>query len=167
MPARHEQDCCGSCATTPAAAPAPTTSRRAFVRAVASAGGAVATAAVLAACSSGGTGGSDSEGGSAAAGSVEKFEFPASKVPVGGGVVLADKNVVVTQPKAGTYAAFSAICTHQGCPLSSVEERGAFCACHSSYFDIADGSVVAGPARAPLPAVPIVEDGGTLVVGGP
>ena len=31
-----------------------------------------------------------------------------------------DVAVVVTQPEAGTYKAFSAICTHQGCLVGSV-----------------------------------------------
>lgn len=156
-------DAC-ACSAGPDAATG--TSRRAFVRGVAAAGGASATAAVLAACSTGGGAAGGTGGGSTSAG-IAPFELSAEKVPVGGGIVLADKNVVVTQPQAGVYAAFSAICTHQGCPLSSVEDRGAFCACHSSYFSIADGSPVAGPADTPLPPVPVAEEGGTLIVGGP
>ena len=35
-------------------------------------------------------------------------------VPVGGGAVLAVHRLVVTQPVAGTFHAFSAVCTHQG-----------------------------------------------------
>ena len=150
--------------STPESAPNALPSRRVFVRGVAAAGGAAATAAVLAACSGGAQGAGSGSG--ASGGAAEPFEFSASKVPVGGGVVLADKQVVITQPTEGNFAAFSAICTHQGCPLSSVEKRGAFCACHSSYFDITNGSVVAGPAQKPLPAVNVAVNGDTLTVGG-
>ena len=46
-----------------------------------------------------------------------------SEVPVGGGVILDDADYVITQPTEGTYKAFSKICTHQNCPVASVERR--------------------------------------------
>lgn len=57
---------------------------------------------------------------------------------------------MVTQPSAGTFLAFSAACTHQGCTVSGVEDDVISCPCHGSQFDINDGSVVQGPAREPL-----------------
>ena len=83
-------------------------------------------------------------------------------VPVGGGVVLPDAQLVITQPTAGTFKAFSAICTHQGCTVSTVENGTINCPCHGSEFAIADGSVVAGPAPKPLPARSIKVSGGTI-----
>ena len=83
-------------------------------------------------------------------------------VPVGGGVILTDAQLVITQPKAGTFKAFSAICTHQGCTVSSVENGTINCPCHGSEFAIADGSVVAGPAPKPLPAQSIKVSGGSI-----
>jgi Rieske Fe-S protein len=74
-----------------------------------------------------------------------------SDIPVGGGKVYADKNVVVTQPTAGQYKAFSATCTHQGCFVHDVSDGTINCACHGSKFHVADGSVAKGPATAPLP----------------
>ncbi len=71
-------------------------------------------------------------------------------IPVGGGQVFADQNVVVTQPQAGTFKAFSAVCTHQGCTVSKVASGTIDCPCHGSKFAIADGSVVDGPASRPL-----------------
>jgi Rieske Fe-S protein len=83
-------------------------------------------------------------------------------IPVGGGVVLADAQLVITQPKAGTFKAFSAICTHQGCAVSTVENGTINCPCHGSEFAITDGSVVAGPAPKPLPAQAIKVSGGSI-----
>jgi len=85
-----------------------------------------------------------------------------SDVPVGGGIILTDAAMVITQPKAGTFKAFSAICTHQGCTVSSVENGTINCPCHGSEFAIADGSVVAGPAPKPLPAQSIKVSGGSI-----
>jgi nitrite reductase/ring-hydroxylating ferredoxin subunit len=45
----------------------------------------------------------------------------AADVPEGAGAIFADQQVVVTQVKAGDYKAFTAVCTHQGCIVSSVE----------------------------------------------
>ncbi|MEF3323040.1 Rieske (2Fe-2S) protein [Gulosibacter sp. GYB002] len=135
----------------------PQPTRRAFVRTVTAAGGGAALTAFLAACSTG-TGG-------AAAETPAPFELPASEVPVGGGVVLNEHSAVVTQPSAGEFHAFVAICTHKQCPLSSVEGLGAYCACHSSYFDIATGHPVAGPAQEALPELPVTVSGDTLRIG--
>ena len=44
-----------------------------------------------------------------------------SDVPEGGGTVFKDEKVVVTQPEPGDFKAFTAVCTHQGCLVDSVE----------------------------------------------
>ena len=46
---------------------------------------------------------------------------PTSEIPVGGGKIFADSKTVVTQPTAGTFKAFDAVCPHQGCTVASVE----------------------------------------------
>jgi Rieske Fe-S protein len=76
----------------------------------------------------------------------------ASEVPVGGGMVFTDAKVVVTQPSKGQYKAFSAVCTHVGCLCNQVANGTINCPCHGSKFKITDGSVVTGPAPAPLAA---------------
>lgn len=74
-----------------------------------------------------------------------------SDIPVGGGTVFAEQDVVVTQPAAGEFRAFSATCTHQGCPVTEVTDGTINCNCHGSKFAVEDGSVVDGPADTPLP----------------
>lgn len=86
-------------------------------------------------------------------------------VPVGGGVVVEAQKVVVTQPTAGQFKAFSAVCTHQGCLVSEVRPQGIFCPCHGSVFSATDGSVVQGPAKQPLAEQKLTVDNGTLKLG--
>ncbi|MFI6674593.1 Rieske (2Fe-2S) protein [Kribbella sp. NPDC050470] len=83
-------------------------------------------------------------------------------VPVGGGIIHADSQTVVTQPTAGTFKAFTSICTHQQCPVASVEGGTINCDCHGSKYAIADGSVVKDPAPAPLAAKQITVSGDSI-----
>jgi Rieske Fe-S protein len=83
------------------------------------------------------------------------------QVPVGGGVIVGE--VVVTQPEKGTFKAFTAICTHQGCTVDSVSDDVISCPCHGSQFSASDGAVVTGPAAAPLAEVPIEVKGGQVL----
>ena len=83
-----------------------------------------------------------------------------SAVPVGGGVVLAGKGIVVTQPSQGTFRGFTNVCTHLGCSVGAVSNREIICPCHGSRFSIVDGSVTNGPARSALGAIAVkVVDG--------
>ena len=86
-----------------------------------------------------------------------------SDVPVGGGKILADKKIVITQPRAGSFEAFTAICTHQGCTVSDVSGGTVNCPCHGSRFSIANGSVVTGPAASALAPVSIKVQGTSIV----
>ena len=86
-----------------------------------------------------------------------------SSVPVGGCFVNADAKVVVTQPTAGQFKGFSAICTHQGNPVGSVQGGQIVCPFHNSHFNITDGSPVSGPAQSPLPAVNVAVQGSNIV----
>ena len=88
---------------------------------------------------------------------------PASDVPVGGGAVFKDAKVVVTQPTAGQYKGFSAVCTHQGNPIGSVENGQIVCPFHNNHFSITDGSPVSGPAQTALPAVNVKVEGSNIV----
>jgi nitrite reductase/ring-hydroxylating ferredoxin subunit len=88
----------------------------------------------------------------------------ASKVPVGGGVILPDADYVITQPTAGKFKAFSKFCTHRHCPLASVEGGTINCDCHGSKFSIEDGSVVNPPASDPLPESKVIRSGARVIV---
>jgi nitrite reductase/ring-hydroxylating ferredoxin subunit len=70
----------------------------------------------------------------------------ASDIPLGGGRIFPDYRLVVTQPIAGDLRAFTAICTHDGCMLTTVADATINCPCHGSRFAITDGAVVHGPA---------------------
>ncbi|HEX6246987.1 MAG TPA: Rieske (2Fe-2S) protein [Nocardioidaceae bacterium] len=139
--------------------------RRTVLRGVAVGGVAVP---LLAACggsdepSSGGEGsGAPSDAGSP---SQAEAELATSEVPVGGGTIIEDEMVVVTQPAEGDFKAFSAVCTHQGCPVQEINDGQIQCKCHGSAFSIEDGSVVNGPASRPLETKSVTVDGETVRV---
>ncbi|MFC4010263.1 Rieske (2Fe-2S) protein [Nonomuraea purpurea] len=85
-------------------------------------------------------------------------------IPVGGGTIFKDQKIVVTQPTSGQFKAFSAVCTHNGCTVGSVENGVIVCPCHNSKFGIADGAVTDGPADKPLPAQKIKVDGDQITL---
>jgi Rieske Fe-S protein len=84
-------------------------------------------------------------------------------IPVGGGKILTDKKIVITEPQSGTFKAFTAVCTHQGCIVNSVSGGTINCPCHGSKFSIVNGSVVNGPAPSPLAPVGIEVEGTSIV----
>ena len=86
-----------------------------------------------------------------------------SDVPVGGGTILTDKKIVITQPQSGTFHAFTAVCTHAGCTVGSVSSGTINCPCHGSRFSINNGSVVNGPATSPLAPIKIKVQGTSIL----
>lgn len=155
--------------------------RRAVLRGAAVAGMAGICTPLLAAC-----GGSDDAGGTPTAGGTTSAPSsaptsapsstasgppssggavlgPVSDVPVGGGKIFADAKVVVTQPTAGQFKGYSAVCTHMGNPVRSIADGTIRCPSHGSQFNITDGSVAKGPASAPLPAVNVAVEGTNIV----
>ena len=100
-------------------------------------------------------------GGPAASGDVITTT---AEVPVGGGRIFPDQQVVVTQPTKGEFKCFTAVCTHQGCIVSSVSYGGIRCECHGSGFSIEDGSAVNPPATQPLAEKQIKVKGDTITL---
>jgi nitrite reductase/ring-hydroxylating ferredoxin subunit len=170
--------------------PAPDLSRRSMIRCAALCGVAVP---LLVACGSGDDGTDAGAGDSPSASSSSPSESPSASepsepsegeqagggavdglvasadVPVGGGVILAEEELVVTQPAKGRFRGYSNRCTHQGSALSSVENGVITCPNHGSQFAIEDGANVAGPNGEPagsvpaLPAVKVRVQGGQVV----
>jgi Rieske Fe-S protein len=87
-----------------------------------------------------------------------------SDIPVGGGKIFQGAQIVVTQPSAGDFKAFSAVCTHQGCIVSKIASGTIDCACHGSEYSIEDGSVEHGPATKGLTEKTVTVSGDTLTV---
>jgi Rieske Fe-S protein len=136
--------------------------------------GGVGTVAVIAACgaSTGGSGGGSNDAGSNGSGSNGAGTSTASKdlgatsaIPVGGGKVFPDQLIVVTQPTAGAFKAFTAVCTHMGCTVNQVQNGLIMCPCHGSEYSIIDGSVKQGPAPSPLAAKPITIANDQITLG--
>ena len=89
---------------------------------------------------------------------------PTSDVAVGGGVIVPDPPIVVTQPNKGEFKAFTAICPHQGCLVGSVQDNTIQCPCHGSVFSAVDGSVISGPAQVGLTTAAIAVQGSNVVL---
>lgn len=75
-----------------------------------------------------------------------------------------------TKPRAADgIVAYSAVCTHAGCTVTSwrPEQKWFLCPCHESQYDAAHGAkVMFGPAPRALAALPLVINGGRLEAAG-
>lgn len=87
-----------------------------------------------------------------------------SEIPVGGGKILSDYKIVITQPTKGDFKAFTAVCTHQHCTVGDIRDGVIECPCHGSEFSVKDGSVEQGPAKAALPAFKVKVTGDGIAV---
>lgn len=120
--------------------------------------GAVAVAGLVAAC------GSTQQATPTSDGAAGSALVSVDDVPVGGGVVIEEPPVVVTQPTPGDLRAFTAICPHQGCLVSEVVDQEIVCPCHGSAFSIVDGAVIQGPAEVGLAPEPILVQDGSVTL---
>lgn len=142
-------------------------SRRALLTGI----GAVSVGALLTGCAdsgvTAGAGAGNRTGAGTSPGASTDATGPLARtadIPVGGGKVFAAAGIVITQPTAGVFKAFSAICTHQQCPLVGVDAGTINCGCHGSKFALDDGSPRGGPATEPLPAKTIQIDGEDIIL---
>jgi Rieske Fe-S protein len=76
-------------------------------------------------------------------------------VPAGGALVVPGAKVVLVRAADNTVQGFSAVCTHQGCTVSGVQDGQIVCPCHGSAFSARTGAVTSGPATRPLAKVPV------------
>jgi Rieske Fe-S protein len=82
------------------------------------------------------------------------------QVPAGGGLVVEGAKVVLVRESGDTVQGFSAVCTHQGCTVTGVQDGQIVCPCHGSLFSAQTGAVTSGPATRPLAKVAVeVRDG--------
>lgn len=69
---------------------------------------------------------------------------------------------------ADGLVAYTAVCTHDGCPVTAWDRKTStyMCPCHQSQFDPKNmGTLVAGPAYRPLPALPLaLDENGVITV---
>ncbi|CAB4711884.1 MAG: Rieske 2Fe-2S domain-containing protein [Actinobacteria bacterium] len=148
-------------------------------RTVLTAGGLVLAGGALAACGGAGSATTEATTGASASGAPAATTpttalataptagalASISQIPVGGGVIVPEPPIVITQPVAGTFKAFTAICPHQGCLVSEVAENEIVCPCHGSLFSAEDGAVVQGPAEEGLTPASILVQGDSIVLG--
>jgi Rieske Fe-S protein len=123
--------------------------------------GAVA-AGTLAACSRAPSPGGSSGGGSGG-GPLAKL----SDIKVGEAIAATGPDgakIIIARPTQDTVAAFSAICTHQGCAVIPAGQQ-LDCPCHGSTYNATTGAVITGPAPRPLPPVSVKLSGNDILTG--
>lgn len=99
---------------------------------------------------------------------LQSGRLPSADVPSGTVVVVAagSHRILVAQPSAGQFAAYSATCPHQGALVRGSDTLVVRCPAHGSEFDTADGGVpLHGPATTPLQPIEVSVDGDELVFG--
>ncbi len=64
---------------------------------------------------------------------------------------------VIVKLKDGSFVAYDAVCTHQGCTVEwDGQDSVLFCPCHGAAFDpAAKAQVLQGPTRTPLTSLPL------------
>ena len=89
-------------------------------------------------------------------------DFPAGQGKV---VPVNDQPVIVVNTVQGGVKAYSAICTHLGCVVEWDQNRQfILCPCHDGRFNPVNGAIISGPVPAPLPELPLTEEGGAIYV---
>ncbi len=100
-------------------------------------------------------------------GKSEKIELARDQVPVGGAHFFTFRGhpAVVLQEKAGEFIALNAVCTHLGCIVKWLPDKGEFlCPCHAGRYSPA-GSVLGGPPPKPLESYPVAVQDNKIVIG--
>lgn len=100
-------------------------------------------------------------------GKTEKKEIARDQVPVGGTHFFTFRGhpAVVLQEKAGEFIALNAVCTHLGCIVKWLPDKGEFlCPCHAGRYS-PSGKVLGGPPPKPLESYPVSVQDNKIVIG--
>jgi nitrite reductase/ring-hydroxylating ferredoxin subunit len=89
-----------------------------------------------------------------------------SDIPIGSGKKFDVEGVqiLVTQPRAGEFRGFSAICTHAGFVMTNMANSEIKCDNHGAVYSADDGSVLSGPAPRALGKVTVTVEGDDVLV---
>jgi nitrite reductase/ring-hydroxylating ferredoxin subunit len=89
-----------------------------------------------------------------------------SDIPIGSGKKFDVEGVqiLVTQPRAGEFRGFSAICTHAGFVMTNMANSEIKCDNHGALYSADDGSVISGPAPRALGKVTVTVEGDDVLV---
>lgn len=87
-------------------------------------------------------------------------------IPVGSGKKfdVSGTPILITQPRAGVFRGFSAVCTHAGFVMSNVANSEIKCDNHGAVYNADDGSVLMGPANVALGKVTVEIQGDDVLV---
>ena len=90
----------------------------------------------------------------------------ASAIPVKGAksYYAGSSYILVTQPKAGVYKAFSGVCTHEAVNISNIDGTNLICSQHGASFDTTSGKVTGGPAPTGLKKYNLTLKSGVLYI---
>lgn len=87
-------------------------------------------------------------------------------IPVGSGKKFDVEGVpiLITQPRAGEFRGFSAVCTHAGFVMTNLANAEIKCDNHGAVYSADDGSVLSGPAPRALGKVTVTVEGDDILV---
>jgi nitrite reductase/ring-hydroxylating ferredoxin subunit len=87
-------------------------------------------------------------------------------IPIGSGKKFDVEGVqiLVTQPRAGEFRGFSAVCTHAGFVMTNMANSEIKCDNHGAVYSADDGSVLSGPAPRALGKVTVTVEGDDVLV---
>ena len=144
--------------------------RRDFIRTTCCSAALAALAGTLAGCDSAGpetdvpsTGG---DTGITVSGSTITLDLTGSRarqVASPGGFLLITSARTVVLNVGGDIRAFTSVCTHQQCDISSFSDGRMTCPCHGSQFTTT-GEVARGPAAAPLTEFAVSRNGDVVTI---
>ena len=89
-----------------------------------------------------------------------------SDIPMGSGKKfdVDGVQILITQPRAGEFRGFSAVCTHAGFVMSNMANSEIKCDNHGAVYSADDGSVLSGPAPRALGKVTVTVEGDDVLV---